>query len=48
MFVSLASVLRENIWMILWSMTLVTLANQNDTRVQRKKILWKKKKKDSC
>jgi len=36
----------DNTWVTLW---LVTLANHNVTRVQRnKKILWKRKKKDTC
>jgi len=33
----------------LWLMTLMTLANHNVARIQKnKKILWKKKKKDTC
>jgi len=39
----------ENTWVTLWWVILVTLVNHNSTHIQRnKKILWKRKKKDTC
>jgi len=40
---------QDNTWVTLWLVTLVILVNHNVTRVQRnKKILLKRKKKDTC